>query len=205
MESFLMYMKKRNLNNGKIEIEELVPLINLSIKGDRMAVEQLAQEVYGYIKRRTTVISGSAELAADLTQDVLMKIIRGLPKLKNARAFIAWAEKIIRNECYDQFRKKACHFNNYIPIESEDTAYSINPDQFNRLTQDEMMKTLSSLIKKLAPKEQTAFYLREYEGLSSNDIGLAMGIRPSTARVLYMRAGAKISKMLNAYKNGGVL
>jgi hypothetical protein len=51
-------MKKQNSNNGKIEIEELVPLINLSIKGDKMAVEQLAQEVYGYIKRRTTLEAG---------------------------------------------------------------------------------------------------------------------------------------------------
>jgi len=53
-----MYMKKQNSNNGKIEIEELVPLIDLSIKGDKMAVEQLAQKIYGYIKRRTTLEAG---------------------------------------------------------------------------------------------------------------------------------------------------
>jgi RNA polymerase sigma-70 factor (ECF subfamily) len=200
-----MYMKKQIANNGKIEIDELLPLINLSIKGDKMAVEQLAQHIYGYIKRRTTVISGSAEQAADLTQDVLMKIIRGLPKLKSARAFIAWTEKIIHNECYNQFRKKPFPLNSHIPIEPEDSAYSTDPDQFDRLTRNEMIKILSSSMKKLAPKEQTAFYLREYEGLSSNDVGKAMGIKPSTARVLYMRAGVKISKMLEAYKNGGAL
>jgi hypothetical protein len=46
MESFLISMKKQIAKNGKIEIEELMTLINLSIKGDIMAVEQPAEEVY---------------------------------------------------------------------------------------------------------------------------------------------------------------
>lgn len=200
-----MYMKKASINSQRMDIEKLIPLINLSIEGDKSAVEALTMNIYGYIKRRSIVLSGSAEFASDLAHDVLIKIIRGLPKLKHAGAFFAWTEKILKNEYYDSLKKKNNRFNDYIPIESENDAGSVKAEQFDRMNDKETMKILSIAMKRLSPKEQNAFFLRQYEGMNSKEIGQAMGINASTARVLYRRAGTKLAKILDDYRSGGIL
>jgi RNA polymerase sigma factor (sigma-70 family) len=196
-------MKKHRTNGRMMRIEELTLLINRSNMGNRMATEELVEKIYGYVRRRTMFICGSPDLSPDITQNVLIKILSGLPGLKKADAFIAWMDKIIRNECYSHLKQNPNSSRYFLPIKTDDPAYSVDPEQFNRLANQEAMKILSTKMKKLSPKEQTVLYLREYEGYDNNEIGKILGIKPVTARVLYMRAGAKLFKMMSPANDGG--
>lgn len=196
-------MKKNSINGRMMRIEDLTHLINRSNSGDRMATEELIEKIYSYIKRRTTFICGASDHSSDITQNVLIKIVTNLPMLKKPDAFIAWMERIIKNECFNYLKPYARHSWNLLPIESNDPAYSVDPEQFNRVADQEAMRLLSIKMKKLSPKEQIALYLREFEGYDSNEIGKMMGIKPVTARVLYMRAGTKLFKMMSPASDGG--
>lgn len=198
-------MQKNKTNSKMIPLEELIPLISRSKSGERAAMEELMEKIYGYVRRRTAFICGSSQYSSDIAQNALFKIASGLPRLRKPEAFIGWTERIIKNECSNHFRGNHIRENQYVVVEPDDPVYSIKAEQFEKIAREDALKIISTMAKKLTPKERTALYLKEYEGLDSNEIGKAMGIKPSTARVLYKRAGAKLFKMISAENQEGSL
>jgi RNA polymerase sigma factor (sigma-70 family) len=189
-------MSRREKN---LEISELLPVLISAAQGDSTAMEKLFKMTSGYITRRSYSLVGNTHDAQDITQEVMLRIYSSLVKLKNLSSYFAWQERIIRNAVYDHFRKNKNH-SNYSPLDEamEHEKVSTNAIQQINIEKSEQALRLRNIINKLPLREQTAFYLREFEECSSEEIARLMNIKPASARGLYIKAGKKLAKILRS-------
>ena len=72
--------------------------------GDRHAFDQLAKRWHPKLLAHAYRLTGEPEAAGDAVQEGWADIVRGLPRLKDASAFPAWAYRIVTRRVADQIR-----------------------------------------------------------------------------------------------------
>ena len=70
-------------------------------RGDELAWEALVRAHQSRIYGLTFHYLGSSEEARDLTQDVFVRIYKGLDSCTEAAHFVPWTIRITRNACID--------------------------------------------------------------------------------------------------------
>ena len=74
--------------------------------GEREAVAELVrgwhEAVWGYVRH----MLGQADLADDVSQEVWLAVVRGLPRLKEPERFAAWLFTIARRSVVNQLRQR---------------------------------------------------------------------------------------------------
>lgn len=182
-----------------LEMNDLFPVISLAVNGDSKAMNMLLKMTSGYISRRSFSLTGNTYDAQDIAQEVMLRIYTNLNKLKNIDSFFAWQERIIRNAVFDHYRKNKNH-SNHSPIEDSLDTIDISSKAAQQIDieKSEQALRLRNIIERLPLREQTAFYLREFEECSSEEIARLMNIKPASARSLYIRAGRKVAEMIRS-------
>ena len=75
--------------------------------GDEVALSALVAKWQPPFLKYASVMTRDRDLAADVLQDAWIKIIKGLPRLRDPLKFPGWAYRIINNQCLDTLRKQA--------------------------------------------------------------------------------------------------
>ncbi|HZP44778.1 MAG TPA: RNA polymerase sigma factor [Candidatus Binataceae bacterium] len=82
-------------------------LIERACRGDDRATEQLIRAYQNRIAAMVRGLVGDAEGEwADLCQEIFVKMVLALPKLKTTAVFEPWLFRIARNACYDHLRRR---------------------------------------------------------------------------------------------------
>ena len=93
-----------NLKNyKKIELTEL---ITLTQNEDYKAMEELVKRLQDKIYLTFYYLCPDCDDLSDLTQEALLRMCKGISKLKNPKYFRSWINKIISNLFYDKLRKQ---------------------------------------------------------------------------------------------------
>ena len=74
--------------------------------GDDDALTSLVEAAYPSVRRWALVYTGEAAEADDLTQDVLIRMIRRLDSFHGDARFGTWLYSMTRNAVTDRFRKQ---------------------------------------------------------------------------------------------------
>ena len=132
-------------------------------------VDEFAERVYNHAYR----MLGTKEDAEDATQEVFIRVHRGLMNFRGEAQMSTWIWRITTNVCLSYSAKKKEHI---IPLDNKieetltDNNENSNPESnFNRMENNER---LAQYIKSLNPTEASAismFYIQEmsYEEISS--------------------------------------
>lgn len=67
--------------------------------GDRRALSRLAERWQPKLLAHARRLTGERDLAADVTQQAWIEIIRCIPGLNDSDAFAAWAYRIVTHRC----------------------------------------------------------------------------------------------------------
>ncbi len=186
----------------KIPLEELVIL---SQKSDYRALEELIKREQRNIFATFAYLSKKRENIADLTQEALMRMARGLVNLKNPKTFKSWLNQIVTNLFYDELRKTTRRPQVIsIDAESEETGYYTQiPDKRHKPAEKAMSVELDNVIKneiKNLPEHfRIAIVLRELQGLSYDEIALATHTTIGTVKSRIARARVKLQDGLKNY------
>ena len=83
-------------------------MLELIVRGQRNDEDALEQIIEGYQRRvaamiRTLVHDDDWQ---DLCQQVFVKMVLGLSRLKNIETFESWLFTIARNSCFDHLRRR---------------------------------------------------------------------------------------------------
>ncbi len=186
----------------KIPLEEL---ILLSQKSDYKALEELIKREQKNIFAAFSYLSRKRENIADLTQEALLRMARGLANLKNPKTFKSWLNQIITNLFYDDLRKSTRRPET-ISIdgeESENFYHTQIPDTKSRPMEKIMSSELDRLIKEeiqnLPDHFRIAIILRELQGLSYEEIANATNTNVGTVKSRIARAREKLQDGLKHY------
>lgn len=132
--------------------------------------------VFRYLKRMT----GSREIAEELTQDVFVRVVRGLPSYRSQGKDAAWVFSIARNVLLNRHRdagRRPEPATN--PADESLPGHDLQP--IRRIELDEALAALPAL-------DRETFLLRELGGLGYDDIARLCATSPNAVRSRIHRA-----------------
>lgn len=148
----------------------------------------LATSVYSYAEQMT----GNADDAADITQEVMIKLWDDRRSVKQVNNLKAWALKITRNLCLDWLKKKRPVYDNEQVIRHG--GYDI--DLLQRIEQQDTAKAVRQIIDTLPDNQREVLILREIEELEFDEIAEITGLGLNNIRVLLSRGRSKVKEIL---------
>lgn len=186
-------------------IEEL---IHLAQQDDLDAVEEIVKRNQENIYASFYYLSNDCEDLLDLTQEALLKMARNIKKLKDATKFKAWLNQIVTRLFYDYIRSKNRKLKT-VPIDKKDDE---EQDRFNVADvpckectpeQSSLNSELNCIIErsihKLPDSFRLAIVLREFQGLSYEEIAEITNTNVGTVKSRIARARNKLQEELKAY------
>nr|WP_246123634.1 RNA polymerase sigma factor RpoE [Marinobacter maritimus] len=177
--------------------------------GDRAAFDLL---VVKYQSRLASIISRyvyDSQEVMDLTQEAFIKAYRAIDRFRGDSAFYTWLYRIAVNTAKNHLESRSRR-----PQGSADSAEAENFDDGRRLRdiasperllqRDQLQKELSSAIANLPEELRSAFLLREYDGLSYEDIARILECPIGTVRSRIFRARDAVDRHLGPLLNHSV-
>ena len=135
-------------------------------------------------------MSGDESSAAELTQDVFVRVWRELGKFRGGN-IQGWIQTVGRNVILNDKRSRA-RFASLISF--EDDVASVEPP--GARVSRETALTISAAIETLPLRGKSVFQLHDIDGYSAEEIAELMGISAATVRVHLHRARKKIASVL---------
>lgn len=197
-------MQENKLQYKKMTIEELVVL---SQQEDFKALEELIKKIQKDVFATLTYMVKSNNNISDLTQEVLLKAAKNISHLKNPKCFNSWLNQIITNTYYDFLRKEKKHPET-IPMDYECEPLNISikfeiPDKkskpIEKCITSECEKLIKSAIRDLPEAFKIAIILREFQGLSYEEIANTTNTTIGTVKSRISRARIKLQEVLKSY------
>ena len=145
---------------------------------------QFEEPLHRYIGRHVN----DEQAAADLLQDVFVKIHRGIDTLNDAARLEGWLYRIARNTVYDFYR--TTHPQSTL---SDDLPAVVEGEDDGEL-QERLAQSVRWMAASLPPEYALALHLTEFEGLSQQQLAEELGLSLSGAKSRVQRA----RKMLRA-------
>lgn len=165
--------------------DELVEQICL---GNEDAAEELVKRHYASVLQYCRWHCSDSQKAEDLTQEIFLKLFRGLRKYREKGKFKTYLYTIANHLCIDESRKVRL----YPPGDEEKLV-----QECNEILQVEDHEEIDCLLKTLPSEQREAVILRFYGQLSFAEIAKVMGcnIRTAQSRVRWalknMRKGRR--------------
>lgn len=151
-----------------------------------------ARPLYYYLLK----LSGSAQLAEDLTQETFVRatVLLASYKQEDVRA---WLFKVARNAYLDEWRKrkrgKWVPFTEYLFAKKEMISPYGLPEE--EALKGEEKEDLLQLLSYLPEHYRTILYLREYESFTYEEIQEALDLNANQVKVTLHRARKKLSQL----------
>lgn len=146
--------------------------------------------IYAYVRR---MIANEAD-AEDLTVVAFEKALRAWANHPPENELRPWLFRIATNTCLDELRRRQRV--RWQPWETFVGLFhpsQVAPDDPERETlRNESTIQVRAALDKLAPRDRAALILREYQGLSVEEVARAIGITPATAKVVLFRARERL-------------
>lgn len=167
-------------------------LIMRAGRGDKDAVSMLyegyAQAVFRYISYRVE----SNTVAEDLTAEVFLRMVQGLPRYRDTGApFGAWLFRIAATQVADHYRGKRRAAE---PL-SESQA-SDETDPLGKVAKAQEQAHLRQALATLSADEQSLLILRFMQGLPHAEVAGILGKSDAAIRVMQHRALKTLAKAL---------
>ena len=158
-------------------------LIDLCIKGDRIAQRALYDRLASRMFPLCIRYVGERDTAEDILQDGFVTLFSRLDSFKGHGSFEGWARKIFVNTALMYLRKKDA-----LKMSDEiETARNLSTDITSQM-QNIGYKELMGLITSLPPGFRTVFNMYVIEGYSHKEIADMLNITETTSRTQLSRA-----------------
>jgi RNA polymerase sigma-70 factor (ECF subfamily) len=163
--------------------EDLTELIRAAAGGDRRAFEDLVLRKRDQVVRTAFQITGNLEDAKDVAQGVFLRLWRVLQRFDLTRRFDTWLYRITVNAAIDHLRESGPKgFLQPLPEDAGERIADSSRPADQTLDLAELQKAFLRLAARLAPKQRTAFVLKDIEGLETAEVARILGVTESTVR-----------------------
>ncbi|KJF27328.1 hypothetical protein TZ02_08305 [Clostridium aceticum] len=162
-------------------------------KGDQQAFDTLVrkhyQNIYSYCIRRT----GNQVMAADLTQDIFLKLVKAIYNYHFTGKFTNFLFTIAVNTCNDYCRKPQQRYEHVDSLQKSDN----RPEPIDRVIQNEEAKGIKQKIDALPDMQKDAIILYYYHDMKAKDIAKVTGVNLATVKSRLKQGKDKLKKMFS--------
>ena len=186
-------MKQRKVT----EPDDYPDLVRAAAAGDAGALDRLLMRAQEVAWRFSTSVCGHADDAEDAMQEALIKTYRHVGRIRDPEAFRPWLYRTVRNACLVGRRKRAGEparlqsLDEVLPGPegpmTRDARHSgMNPEQL--AMNAGLRRRLRGALRTLPGPYRAVVFLREMEGLSTEEVAKVMGISQDNVKTRLHRA-----------------
>jgi len=190
-------------------------LVRRCVSGDAAAWQEIVQQYHRRIYNICYRFSGSADDAADLAQEVFIKMYRTLSTFDTTRAsFMTWMTTVTRNLLVDHFRKgkydRITDSLDATPGNQEDGLTlaeqledgGASPE--SRMRSQETQKLVHEGLRRLSPELREAVILRDLQDFDYKDIAKVLNVPEGTVKSRINRGRTELARLLQrTYRQAG--
>lgn len=180
-------------------------LVRKAKQGDKASMDRLAEIAESRLKSHFLRITMDFDLAGDLTQDTMLRMIKYLDRVDNVKSFWPWLFRIASNITNDHYRKKkrstVARFSSMEENRLQDVLRDDSCMPERPIIRREACFSLNNAVSTLKKKHREIVTMRCYEGLSYAQIGDNFGCSEISVRTTLSRAKKTIREYL---QNQGV-
>lgn len=185
------------------EYPDEINLVNRFKAGDSSAFEELVRAYQDRIFNLCRYVLGNDHDAEDAAQDVFIKAFRNLSGFKPDASVYTWLYRIAVNTCLDR-KRKPFFLSLFKSGESEDGGdYDVpseEPSPEKLLESKQISREIQRALNKISPKLRTVIVLKEFEGLSYEEIGEVLDISLGTVKSRISRAREELKELLKIFR-----
>ncbi len=183
--------------------QELVRRIQ---SGQRELLENLAERYLGAVYNRVVRLAPPSDVE-DLTQEIMMAIVRSVGRFSGRSAVSTWVHAIVNNKLKYYYRQRShsrVRVHGMGGAEDEDGEQppvpARNGDPLARMMDVDERGVVARIVSELRPAYQQVLRLRFTDEMPFNEIGKAMGLSLDAVKSLFRRAVAGAERKLRRIK-----
>jgi RNA polymerase sigma-70 factor (ECF subfamily) len=161
--------------------------------GDPSAQRALYDRFHRTVYRLAARMSG-LENAADMSQDIFLRVFKGINTFQGSAEFSTWLYRVAMNECLRRRRGRSQPMK---PLIDEPASSDPAPDHCL-----EQADLLERALEQLDGPMRAVFLLREVEELSYQEIAAVLGIPAGTVASQLNRARTQLQSFLRRVEQG---
>jgi RNA polymerase sigma-70 factor (ECF subfamily) len=135
---------------------------------------------------------GDRTLAEDLTQDVFLRVYRGLRGYSRRALFTTWLFQVAKNRVVDELRAVERRPRTFMAIEDTPQLEVVDAP----IERSEAIGVLLHAVDKLSPDLKEALLLRDITGLSYNEIAETLEVTLATVKWRIFKAREEVQQAL---------
>lgn len=178
--------------DAECEVKELIVAFQA---GDERAFSEIVECYRGPVTALAFRMTRDHDEAADVAQEVFIKIARNLVRYDEKRRFYTWLYRITVNAAIDHLRRGRRHQHESLKSVSDIEERSGSGSEMNYLRQ-RIREHIQEATTRLNDKQRSAFLLRDIGGRKVDDVAGIMNMPEATVRWYLHRARARIRKEL---------
>lgn len=186
-------------------------LIEQGLNGDARALNTLFARNTRTLYQTALRVLGNPEDAEEALQEGLLSAYRNLPRFERRSQFSTWLTRIVINAALMRRRSKrsrpAVSLDDWtpegeLPLAERFADESPNPEQLYAGT--ELGERVTRKLAEISPLLRTAFWLREIEGLSTEEAAHVLGVSRNTLKARLWRARQELAARLGLALDGNL-
>ena len=167
--------------------------------GDISAFDTLVQRWERKIQGAVYRIMGSGEEARDLAQETFLRAYRGLGSFKSEARFSSWLYQIALNLCRDRLRQR--RGKTLVSIDDLDPTTAARIDRSPPTAQEmveakDLGRIVALAMSDLPEEQREVIVLKEYQGLTFQEIADSLGVPVSTVKTRLYRGLVQMRERL---------
>lgn len=167
-------------------------------------IAQYHQPIYSLVAR--TIRNPSD--APDLTQEIFLKVFRGIRNFKGDSSLRTWIYRIAVHESSNQYRWWRRHCEREVPLETEmghgetesltllETLAAETESPFDAAAQAEVRRTIEAALHEVPEPYRTTVVLRDIEGFAYEEVAEILNVQLGTVKSRLMRGRAHLKARL---------
>lgn len=167
-------------------------------RGDRKAFEAVYEKYNNKVYAVALAMMKDEHDALDVCQDVFIKVYKNGSSMKGKSSLFTWIYRITVNMCIDKIRKAGRRVQT-VSVDEPEIGIAL-PDSRNmpeeRLSKKTDAIMVRNALQKLSADMRTVIILREFEGLSYDDIARITGQSLGTVKSRISRARESLRKII---------
>jgi RNA polymerase sigma-70 factor (ECF subfamily) len=173
---------------------------------DESACAELVAEHQRMVVQLAVNLLGDREEALDLSQEVFLRVFRTIHRFRGQSALRTWIYRIAVNQARNRHRFwRRRHRKDQVSLDAHIAAHGefpstlgLRPDRV--FEQKQLGQRLQEALDQLPFAQRTAIVLREIDGLSYDDIAVALGVAIGTVKSRLTRARQALRENLRTEK-----
>ena len=161
-------------------------LVALTVQGDVESFNQLVLRWERPIYALAYRVIGREEEARDVVQETFLRAFRGLANFRGQAKFSSWIYRIALNLCRDWIRRERRAPVSQAPegVDLADLAAERGPAESieDLVARHDMSRTVARVMEQLPEEQRTAIILKEYHGMTFQEIADLQGVPLSTVK-----------------------